>query len=313
MNAKEWLNKVFTEKRMEKLAKCLMAVLIIVFSVFVLSVKVPETKLMEDTKASISESTETVMEFSGATVAASLALSAFPNDFATPLAGTLSDLNTYFIFIFAVLFVEKLLVIEGVKIAFVYIIPAACVLYILYELIGKEFFKNFAIKLLVLGLAVVFVIPISTHFTEIVCADYLAYVDETIAEANAGADKVNEVMDSKAEEATIFDKLSEAFKTAIQGVSDLLDYFEGVLKRCVNSIAIMIVTTFVLPMLTLFLFRWLLNELFAWNLPKPQIHIEPPKVKIADLEVVDKKEAGVAVFTDEEKNVLNIEDKGEKS
>ena len=313
MNRRAWLNEILTEKRLEKLAKCLVAVFIIVFSIFVLSVKVPETKLMKDTKASINESTETVMEFSGATIAASLALSAFPNDFATPLAGTLSDLNTYFIFIFAVLFVEKLLVIEGVKIAFVYIIPAACVLYILYEVFGKEFFKNFAMKLLVLGLAVVFVIPISTHFTEIVCADYLAYVNETIAEANAGADKVNEVMDTGAEEATIFDKLSEAFKTAIQGVSDLLEYFEGVTRRCVNSIAIMIVTTFVLPMLTLFLFRWLLNELFAWNLPKPQIHIASPKVKIADLEAVDKKGANIERHKDQEINVLNIADKGEKS
>ena len=295
MNTKEWLNKEFTEKRVEKLAKCLVAVFVIVLSIFVLSVKVPETALFEETKESIKESTETVMEFSGATIAASLALSAFPNDFATPLAGTLSDLNTYFIFIFAVLFVEKLIVIEGVKIAFVYIIPAACVLYVLYEVCGKEFFKNFAIKMLVLGLAVIFVIPISTHFTEIVCADYLDYVDQTIEEANAGADKVNEVMASKEDEGTIFDKLSEAFKTAIQGMTDLLAYFEGVAKRSVNSIAIMIVTTFVLPMLTLFLFRWLLNELFAWNLPKPRIHITPPKREKAD-----------------DDNTFMIEDKGVK-
>ena len=309
MNIKDWMNKEFTEKRAEKLAKCLVAVFVIVLSIFVLSVKVPETALFEEAKESIKESTETVMEFSGVTIAASLALSAFPNDFATPLAGTLSDLNTYFIFIFAVLFVENLIVIEGVKIAFVYIIPAACVLYILYEVLGKEFFKNFAIKMLVLGLAVIFVIPISTHFTEIVCADYLDYVDQTIEEANAGADKVNEVMASEEDEGTIFDKLSEAFKTAIQGMTDLLAYFEGVAKRCVNSIAIMIVTTFVLPMLTLFLFRWLLNELFAWNLPKPQIHIAPPKVKITDL-AADKKGSDIEVLKDKEKNVLSIEDKG---
>lgn len=52
---------------------------------------------------------------SSSTIATSLALSALPDDFATSLAGTVWDLNTYFIFIFAVLFVEKLLVIEGIK------------------------------------------------------------------------------------------------------------------------------------------------------------------------------------------------------
>ena len=290
MNVKNWLNTFFTEKRIVKLAKCLAAALILVLSVFVFAQRVPETKIVEDTIESIEESNKTIMEFSGATVTTSLALSAFPNDFATPLASTLSDLNTYFIFIFAVLFVEKLIVIEGVKIAFVYIIPAACILYIAYVSFGKDFFKNFAMKLLVLGLAVIFVIPCSTYFTEKVCADYLVYVEETIDEANAGAEKVNEVMASGEEEADIFDKLSNAFNTAIQGMSDLLDYFENVLKKCVNSIAIMIVTSFVLPLLTLFLFRWLLNELFGWNLPRQPINIRLTGKKKADGETTFKLE-----------------------
>lgn len=294
MNIMEWLNAFFTEKRIVKLAKCLVAALIMVVSIFVLAHKVPQTKMVEDTIESIEESNKTIMEFSGATITTSLALSAFPNDFATPLANTLSDLNTYFIFIFAVLFVEKLVVIEGVKIAFIYIIPTACILYIAYVSFGKDIFKNFAIKLAVLGLAVVFVIPLSTYFTEKVCADYLVYVDETIEEANAGAEKVNEVMASGEEEATIFDKLSDAFQTAIQGVNELMAYFENVIKKCVNSIAIMIVTSFVLPLLTLFLFRWLLNELFGWNLPKQPINIRLSKNKKADGEagfkLVDKED-----------------------
>ena len=294
MNIMEWLNTFYTEKRIIKLAKCLVAVLVMVVSIFVLAQKVPETKMIEDTIESIEDSNKTIMEFSGATITTSLALSAFPNDFATPLASTLSDLNTYFIFIFAVLFVEKLVVIEGVKIAFVYIIPASCILYIAYVSFGKDIFKNFATKLAVLGLAVVFVIPLSTYFTEKVCADYLVYVDETIEEANAGAEKVNEVVASGEEEATIFDKLSDAFQTAIQGVNDLMAYFENVIKKCVNSIAIMIVTSFVLPLLTLFLFRWLLNELFGWNLPKQPINIRLSKNKKADGEagfkLVDKED-----------------------
>lgn len=290
MNIMNWINTFFTEKRIVKLAKCLALVLVMVLSVFVLAQKVPQTKMVNDTLESIEKSNKTIMEFSGATITTSLALSAFPNDFATPLASTLSDLNTYFIFIFAVLFVEKLIVIEGVKIAFVYIIPAACVLYIAYVTFGKDIFKNFAMKLAVLGLAVVFVIPLSTYFTEKVCADYLAYVDETIEEANAGAEKVNEVMASGEEEANIFDKLSNAFNKAIQGMSDLLDYFENVIKKCVNSIAIMIVTSFVLPMLTLFLFRWLLNELFGWNLPKQPINIRLTGKKKSDGETIVKLE-----------------------
>jgi predicted PurR-regulated permease PerM len=263
--------------RKEKLVKILAIVFLMVFSFTVLTHVIPESKFVQDTVKHLEDSQNTIMKFSGTTIATSLSLSALPNDFASPLASTVSDLNTYFIFIFAVLFVEKLLVIEGIKIALVWMIPAACILGILAIVFEKEMFKNFAKKLLILGISVILVVPMSTHFTETVCADYLTYVDETIEEADAGAGKINEIMAEGNEEATFFDKLSDAFKTAISDVNDLLAYFKNVVKKCVNSVAVMIVTTFVLPMLVMLLFRWLLTELFALHLPAPKVSIKLPK------------------------------------
>ena len=263
--------------RKEKLVKILAIVFLMVFSFTVLTHVIPESKFVQDTVKHLEDSQNTIMKFSGTTIATSLSLSALPNDFASPLASTVSDLNTYFIFIFAVLFVEKLLVIEGIKIALVWMIPAACVLGILAIVFEKEMFKNFAKKLLILGISVIMVVPMSTHFTETVCADYLTYVDETIEEADAGAGKINEIMAEGNEEATFFDKLSDAFKTAISDMNDLLAYFKNVVKKCVNSVAVMIVTTFVLPMLVMLLFRWLLTELFALHLPAPKVSIKLPK------------------------------------
>lgn len=263
--------------RKEKLVKILAIVFLMVFSFTVLTHVIPESKFVQDTVKHLEDSQNTIMKFSGTTIATSLSLSALPNDFASPLASTVSDLNTYFIFIFAVLFVEKLLVIEGIKIALVWMIPAACVLGILAIVFEKEMFKNFAKKLLILGISVILVVPMSTHFTETVCADYLTYVDETIEEADAGAGKINEIMAEGNEEATFFDKLSDAFKTAISDVNDLLAYFKNVVKKCVNSVAVMIVTTFVLPMLVMLLFRWLLTELFALHIPAPKVSIKLPK------------------------------------
>ena len=263
--------------RKEKLVKILAIVFLMVFSFTVLTHVIPESKFVQDTVKHLEDSQNTIMKFSGTTIATSLSLSALPNDFASPLASTVSDLNTYFIFIFAVLFVEKLLVIEGIKIALVWMIPAACVLGILAIVFEKEMFKNFAKKLLILGISVILVVPMSTHFTETVCADYLTYVDETIEEADAGAGKINEIMAEGNEEATFFDKLSDAFKTAISDVNDLLAYFKNVVKKCVNSVAVMIVTTFVLPMLVMLLFRWLFTELFALHLPAPKVSIKLTK------------------------------------
>lgn len=263
---------IFTEKT----AKILFWAFIAIFSIVVLARKIPEAEFVQNTVDRLEESQNTIMTFSGTTIATSLAISALPDDFASPLASTVSDLNTYFVFMFAVLFVEKLLVVEGIKIALMYIIPIACLLYVLSLLTAREMFKNFGIKLMILGISIIFVIPFSTHFTETVCEDYLDYVDETIAEADAGAAKINEVMASGNEESSFFDKLSNAFKTAIQSVTDLLNYFKNVIKKCVNSVAIMLVTTFVVPLLMLMLFRWLLKELFALHIPMPSVKISLP-------------------------------------
>lgn len=261
----------------EKKVKILLVTFLMVFSFTVLARVIPEMKFVQETIEYLEESQNTVMKFSGSTIATSLSLSALPTDFASPLANTVSDLNTYLIFIFAVLFVEKLLVIEGIKISLAYIIPAACVLYIVSIFTEKNVFKNLAIKILILGLSIIMVIPISTHIIETVCADYLTYVNQTIEEADAGANKINDIMAEGNEEETFFDKLTDAFKTAIEDMSDLLAYFKNVVKKCVNSIAVMLVMTFVLPMLIMFLFRWLLKELFALHFPEPDTLVELQK------------------------------------
>ena len=69
------------------------------------------------------------------------------------------------------------------------------------------------------------------------------------------------------------DEISDVFVTAFQGVKDLFTYFNNLIKRCINSIAMMIVITFVVPLFILVFFRWLLNELFSLhlNISVPQI------------------------------------------
>ena len=246
-------------------------VLIAVLSFFVLSEKIPQTQFIQTSLESVEKSKTTVMEFAGATLATSLAISALPDDFASPLAESLADMNKYFIFILIVLFVERLILMQGIKVSFLAIIPVACLLYAFGYAIRREFFINFGKKIGLLGLALVLVIPCSTHVTNYVGKEYLEYVDETIRDTQKGSDTINEIGLSEDTEQTIFEKLSGAFKTAIQGVKDLLQYFNNMIKKCMNSIAIMIITTFLLPLIHLFFFKWLLAELFQIKFAVPDV------------------------------------------
>ncbi len=247
--------------------KILVLVLIAAVSfVFAASI-IPDMDFVKNSLESVEENRNTVMEFSAATLSTSLAVSALPDDFATPLAESLADMNIYFVGILVVLFLEKILLQSGIELAFAVMIPLACFLGILSIGIKRDFLKSLAIRLGVLALAVAFVVPCSTYLTGIVADELLTYVDETIVETNDGADKLHEVMEDDAGDKTLFEKMSELFQTAIQGVSDLMAYFQNTIRKCMNSIAILIVTNILMPLLTFFFLKWILKETFHIAIP----------------------------------------------
>lgn len=247
------------------LSLCLIAAL----SFFVVTAALPESSFVRDSVESIEDSSDTEMKLSAATLSTSLAISALPDDFATPLADSLADMNIYFVAILVVLFLEKILIRYGVQAAFAILIPLACFLGVLFVTTRRHILRSLAIRLCVLGLAAAFVVPCNTHITEVVASDLMAYVSDTIEETEDGAGKLNEAMEGGAEEKTIFEKLSDLFQTAMDDLSDLMLHFQNTIRRCLNSIAILILTNCLMPLLTFFILRWILRELFQIALPTP--------------------------------------------
>ena len=133
---------MLSAKHAKLASKILILILVAVFSFFFVTAQLPETKFVKDSIESVEDSSNTVMKFSAATLSASLAISALPDDFATPLADSLADMNIYFVAILAMLFLEKILIQYGVKLAFAIVIPVACVLGILAVSLKRDIFKD---------------------------------------------------------------------------------------------------------------------------------------------------------------------------
>lgn len=262
---------MLSKKYAEPIRNILILILIGVFSFFVITSWLPDRGFIQDSLESIEESSNTVMKFSAATLSTSLAISALPDDFATPLADSLADMNIYFIAILVMLHFEQLLIRYGVKLAFAIAIPVACGIGILSILLKKDLLKGIAARVAVLGLAVALVVPCSTHITNYVAADLTAYVENTISDTEDGADKLNEAMEGGAEEQTIFEKLSELFQTAINDMSNLMTHFQNTIRKCMNSIAILILTNCLMPIVNFFILKWILKETFHIALPVPQM------------------------------------------
>ena len=262
---------MLSKKYAEPVRNILILVLIGVFSFFVVTSWLPDRGFIQDSLESLEESSNTVMKFSAATLSTSLAISALPDDFATPLADSLADMNVYFIAILVMLHFEQLLIRYGVKLAFAIAIPAACGIGILSILLKKELLKGIAARVAVLGLAVALVVPCSTHITNYVATDLTTYVENTIVDTEDGADKLNEAMEGETEEQTIFEKLSDLFQTAINDMSNLMSHFQNTIRKCMNSIAILILTNCLMPLVNFFILKWILKETFHIALPMPQM------------------------------------------
>ena len=240
-------------------------------SFFWLGTTLTQTEFVTESIESIEESKDTVMRFSAATLSASLAITMLPDDVATPLADSLADMNIYFIAILMLLHFEKLLILYGSNLVFVVVIPAACAIFAVAILLKRDMMKRFAVRLAVLGLAAALVVPCSTHITNYVAADLTQYVDATIASTEDGADVVQDAMENGEDEQTIFDRLSEMFKTAINDASDLMTHFQNSVRMCMNSIAILLLTNCFMPIMNFFILKWVLKETFHIAIPTPHL------------------------------------------
>lgn len=260
---------MLSEKHAALAVKILSLSLAAVLSFFVVTAALPKTNFIQESFESVEDSSDTVLKLSAATLSASLAISALPDDFATPLADSLADMNFYFVAILVVLFLEKILLHFGIKAAFAILIPLACFAGVLFIATKRSILKALAIRLCILGLAVAFVVPCNTHITNIIASELTVYVNETIEETVGGAGKLNEAMDGDTADKTIFEKLSDLFQTAIHDISDLMLHFQNIIRRCMNSIAILILTNCLMPLFTFLVLKWILKELFQIVIPMP--------------------------------------------
>ena len=260
---------MLSEKHAALAIKILSLLLIAALSFFVATAALPESNFVKNSLESVEGSSNTVMKFSAATLSASLAISALPDDFATPLADSLADMNVYFVAILAILFLEKILIRYGIKAAFAILIPLACFVGVLFIVTKRSLLKSLAIRLCVLALAVAFVVPCNTYLTDVVASDLTAYVNDTIEETQSGAGKLQGAMEGGAEDRSMFEKLSDLFQTAIRDISDLMLHFQNTIRKCMNSIAILVLTNCLMPLLTFFILKWILRELFQIAIPMP--------------------------------------------
>lgn len=259
-----------------KIALIMFLVLIAVFSFTVLADYSTNIENHEHEIDQIDENIETVLSLTAGATATSALISIIPDDTCTPIANQLAELAKYFLIVLSALYLEKyLLTIVGYG-AFSILIPGACALWGIGHFKKKDGWKTVAYKLVVCALALYFIIPLSIKVSDMIYQTYDESIQYTI-------EAVDEITESDPDESTL-DQIVSWITDAAQTVTE---YISDILSRFVEALAVMIVTSCLIPILVFAIVIWLVKLLFA-NVPL--IQQIPPVISQNASKAIEQKE-----------------------
>ena len=259
------------EKKVSKRTIWTMAlVVIMLISIFGVAKLVTSPDFNASMIDTLDEKKATVLKVSLSAAATSTALSLLPGDVASPIANEIAELTTYFIIILGAILLEKMLLSVIGHVTFVYIIPFACGLGLIYLYTKREVLKVLAIKMTIFGLVLFMAIPASIKVSELIYASYETQVAQTIQTAEANNAFIEEQKNDLAEEdKNWFEKASDYLSNLTSkvgiGISSMIKKGEETLSYMMDTIAVLIITSCVLPIVVILIFTWIIKILFGFD------------------------------------------------
>lgn len=253
----------------KKLLPAAILLLLAILSMCVVSKAATSVRFHAETIETLEEKQTTVLELTAATTAASAAITLLPGDAATPIAEKLADLSSGFLIVLCAIYLEKYLLTITGYVTFQVLIPVACLLYLLYLLIDREVFRVLARKLCIFGIAIVLVIPASVKLSDLIEDTYRSSIDATIETAKETTAEVESSAEDteKADEGFLSGLLSSITDSITGIASDLSEKVGTMVNNFLEALAVMLVTSCVIPILVLLFFVWLVKVTFSLDLP----------------------------------------------
>ena len=274
-------------EKQKKILFALIPIVIALLSFFVIARFTSSTEFNAKTIQSLDDKKTTVMELTAASTAASAAITLIPGDVGTPIANKLADLSSYFLIVLSAIYLEKYLVTITGYAAFKILVPIACVFFSGYLLWRKEILRVVAQKFLLFGLAVYLVIPASVKVADMIETTYASSIESTIETAKQTTNEIEsetgesgQVDDKSSNEKSQSDSDSDSkenaggffsglFNKVQEGVSTATANVENVLNNFIEALAILLVTSCLIPILVLIFFVWLVKMLLGLNIDIP--------------------------------------------
>ncbi len=255
----------------KKLAAAALLLTLALVSFFPIAQKMSQPQTFSHAIESLDKKQETVLELTAASTAASAAITLLPGDAATPIAEKLADLSGYFLIVLCAIFLEKYLLTIMAGAAFRVLLPLACLLLAASLFFCRDTLRALSKKLALFALALVLIIPTSVWVSDTIEDTYRASIGATIESAKQTTDAIGEATDDNADSDTktgLFSKVTEGISSAATAAVDKL---KSVLNDFLEALAVMLVTSCLIPVLVLVFFVWLVKLFLGVDLPAPRL------------------------------------------
>ncbi len=291
---------VFPDSQRGRLITAGVAIVVALLSFFVIGAWASSPETYADTIASLDAKRDTVMGLVGGSTGTSAAITLLPGDVGTPIAEKLLDIGSDFAIVIGAIYLEKyLLTVMGFA-AFKVLVPIACLMVLVSALLTgrglryRMMFLEGATRLALFGIAIALVVPASVLVADAIDAAHresteavLATAEEaassaaSVASEGSASDDVATVGSSSAgaeTEGNAADEgggfnLIEFVESIPSGVSGAAEQATAQAQETLNSfietLAVMIVTSCVIPVLVLLFFLWLAKTILGVNVNVP--------------------------------------------
>ena len=240
---------------------------------------------------------DTVMGLVGASGASSTAISLLPGDAGTPIAEKLVDLSSGFLFVVAAIYLEKYLLTIIGFFTFKILVPVGCVLLIVALALREHDYIGWALaqiaaKIVVFGIAMYLVVPVSVFVSGMIERTYESSIQETIETAEETTAKIEEATNEETEQQDLWTTITQIPDTISQipdELSSLVAEGQKALNEFMEALAVMIVTSCVIPLLVLLFFLWLVKVILGVNIDMPMRMLRPRTLRRRGSHAITKR------------------------
>lgn len=256
----------------------ILCILAAILSRTVLSPIVSNPETYKATIETLDQQKITVTELTVVSATASAAVAAIPGDVTTPIANKIADVSGYLFIIACAILLEKFLLTVLGYISFSFIIPIAFLILAVAIIRNIETLRIICYKLIIFALIIVSIIPASVKISNLITETHHAnQLVEQALQLDDGSEQT-EISTSKENNGGLISKIVSTVKETADSVkntiSNLRSTAEAILSTLFDAIAVLIITTCIIPILVFCSAIWMINLLFGLDIKIPK----PPKV-----------------------------------